>query len=33
MVLQTCSKWYNMEENKIEEITEHARAKMEASIL
>ena len=33
MVLGTCNKWYNMEENKIEDINEHAKAKMESSIL
>jgi magnesium-transporting ATPase (P-type) len=33
MVLSTCNKWYNMEENKIEDINEHAKAKMESSIL
>jgi P-type Ca2+ transporter type 2B len=25
MVLQTCNKWYNMDENRIEDITEHSK--------
>lgn len=33
MVLQTCSKWYNMDENKIEDINQHVKTKMENSIL
>lgn len=28
MVLSTCSKWYNMEDNKIEDINEHTKNKM-----
>lgn len=28
MVLSTCSKWYNMDENRIEDIDENAKAKM-----
>lgn len=33
MVLATCSRWYNMETNKIEDITEHTKEKMEKAIL
>ena len=33
MVLGTCSKWHNMEENNIEEITEYTKDKMENAIL
>lgn len=32
MVLSTCNKWYNMDENKIEDITEHTKTKMETAI-
>ena len=28
MVLGTCSQWYNMEDNRIEDINEHAKTKM-----
>lgn len=28
MVLSTCSKWYDMESNKIEDINEHTKSKM-----
>ena len=33
MVLATCNKWYNMEENKIEDINEHVQSKMANAIL
>lgn len=33
MVLATCNKWYNMEENKIDEINPHIKDKMENAIL
>jgi hypothetical protein len=33
MVLGTCSKWHNMEDNNIEEITEYTKNKMENAIL
>ena len=33
MVLGTCNQWYNMEDNTIEDISEHVRAKMQAAIL
>ena len=33
MVLSTCSKWYDMESNKIEDINEHTKAKMQNAIL
>lgn len=33
MVLATCNRWYNMEENKIEDINEHTKEKMENAIL
>lgn len=28
IVLQTCNRWYNMEENKIEIISDHVKTKM-----
>jgi magnesium-transporting ATPase (P-type) len=32
MVLSTCNRWYNMEDNKIEDINQQVQTKMESSI-
>lgn len=33
MVLSTCSRWYNMDENRVEQISEHVKSKMDGAII